>query len=133
MRILFTSPSYDPYIGGAESAIQDLARELNGCQFLVLPSGAEGCPVTVLEAIAAGKMTIGSRVERTVEVIEPEQNGILFAAGDASELGSLILRYGRSETERLRIEANIKGRSWEQYDIVELVEEHVRLYQAFDC
>jgi glycosyltransferase involved in cell wall biosynthesis len=102
---------------------------LRGCRFLVLPSHAEGCPVTVLEAIAAGKMTIGSRVEGIVEVIESEVNGVFFAARDADELGSLILKYCGDETERLRIEANIKGRSWEKYDIATLVEKHLRLFQ----
>lgn len=103
---------------------------LHGCQFLVLPSHAEGCPVTVLEAIAAGKMTIGSRVEGIVEMIEPAQNGVLFTARNADELGLLLVKYSNDEAARARIERNIKGRSWEQYDIAVLAEKHLHLYRG---
>lgn len=104
---------------------------INGCEFLILPSQAEGCPVTVLEAMAAGKMTIGSRVKGISELIEHEKNGILFPAGDAAELSRLMLKFHSDQTERRRIEENLQHADGETYDIRRLSQAHLQLYRGF--
>ncbi len=103
---------------------------LNGCQFLVLPSHAEGCPVVIIEAMAAGKMTIASRVKGISEMITHEENGILFTRGDSAQLASLIIQYHDCEEERKRIEANIEMMNLERYDIRKSSPRHLAVYRV---
>lgn len=105
---------------------------LRGCQFSVLPSYSEGCPNIILEAMAAGKMSIGSRVEGISEIIEDGITGRLFKAGDPTELGNLILEYYTNKTARYRVEANIKNSNLEEkYDIQKIYEKHLSVYKEF--
>lgn len=104
---------------------------LKGCEFLVLPSYAEGCPVVLLEAMAAGKMTIGSRAKGIANIIQHEENGVLFDPGQVGELGNLILRYHTDHTKRSQLEENIRTTRWEMYDIRKLCERHLEAYAGF--
>jgi glycosyltransferase involved in cell wall biosynthesis len=101
---------------------------LKACEFLVLPSHAEGCPVVLLEALATGKMTIGSRAKGIASLIQPGENGALFDPGQVAELSNLMLRYHRDAASRTRLEQQIKTAGAERYDIQRLCEEHLDLY-----
>ena len=101
---------------------------LKGCEFLVLPSQAEGCPVVLLEALATGKMTIGSRAKGIASIIQPDENGALFAPGQVAELSNLMLRYHCDASSRTRMERQIKTTGAERYDIQRLCEEHLDVY-----
>jgi len=102
---------------------------IKACEFLVLPSYDEGCPIVVLEAMAAGKMTIGSRVKGIIEVIEDGKNGVLFTAGDSEELGRLMLEFYSDKNKRLAIEKNIRDLNPESYDIRKISDEHLKVYR----
>jgi glycosyltransferase involved in cell wall biosynthesis len=101
---------------------------LKGCEFLVLPSHREGCPMVVLEAMAAGKITIGSKVKGIVDLVKHETTGVLFQADHFSELSDLILQYYSDHTRRAALEDNIKGIGLEMYDIQRLCDKHLEVY-----
>ena len=61
-------------------------RLFNGCSFFVLPSRHEPMGIVNLEAMAAGKAVIASRVGGVPELVQDTQNGLLFAAEDAAML-----------------------------------------------
>lgn len=56
----------------------------------VLPSFAESCPMTALEAMASGTPLISARVGGVPEIVEDGETGWLFPAGDAPTLASRI-------------------------------------------
>lgn len=59
----------------------------------VTPSiGPDACPTTVLESMAAGAPTIGTRIGGIPDLIEDEVSGLLVAPGSVTELGSAIDR-----------------------------------------
>lgn len=84
---------------------------LNGCEYLVAPSLSEGCPLVVLEALAAGKAVIGSRTAGIRDLIAENESGLLFAPGDVAALALFMVRCHEDRSLRERLEANIRNRS----------------------
>ena len=58
---------------------------------VVFPSlFSEGCPLSMLEAMALGKAVIGSRTGAIPEIIQDHQNGILVSPGSSQEIARAI-------------------------------------------
>jgi len=68
----------------------DVHRLMPCFDVFVLPSVSEGLPLTILEAMAAGRPVISTRVGGIPEVIEDGVNGLLVNPGDASGLARAI-------------------------------------------
>lgn len=66
----------------------DIAQLLAMCDIYVQSSHWEGMPTTVLEAMAAGKVVLGSNVKGNKDIIPAEQQ---FEEGNSKELASKIL------------------------------------------
>jgi glycosyltransferase involved in cell wall biosynthesis len=70
----------------------DIPELLAACDIYVLPSLFEGLPVSVLEAMAAGKPVIATDIGGTNEAVVPGVTGMLVAAADAGALAREIDR-----------------------------------------
>lgn len=69
---------------------QGVADALAQADALVLPSFAEGLPVVLMEAMAAGKPVICTQVAGVRELVEDGTSGFVVPAGDASSLSDRI-------------------------------------------
>ena len=79
---------------------RDVNAELAKMDMFVLPSLVpEGLPMAVLEAIATGVPAIGSSVDGVVDVIEHNENGLLFNPGDADDLAHSLGSFISGETD----------------------------------
>ena len=68
----------------------DIPALLASCDLFVLPSLFEGLPLSVLEAMAAGKPVIATAVGGTAEAVSHGKTGLLVPAGDAGALAAAI-------------------------------------------
>lgn len=72
---------------GLRKEIPDILGFMN---IFVLPSLTEGTPMALLEAMAAGKPLIASRVGAIPKIIEHGRNGVLVEPGNSESLCSAI-------------------------------------------
>ena len=70
----------------------DIPDLLASCDIFVLPSLFEGLPLSVLEAMAAGRPVVSSAIGGTDEAVVQEETGLLVPPGDAGALARALLR-----------------------------------------
>lgn len=67
-----------------------VARHLAATDLLALPSWAEGTPNVVLEALAAARPVVATRVGGIPDVVTPGRTGLLVPSRDAGALGRAL-------------------------------------------
>jgi glycosyltransferase involved in cell wall biosynthesis len=93
-----------------------LAQVIETARSLVLPSEVnENAPLTVLEAYAAGRPVIGSRIAGIPELIREGETGVLFPTGDADALADVLTHFATLGDERLAA-MGAAGRQWVEQD-----------------
>lgn len=71
--------------------LPDVLKQMEKAAFLILPSVCyEGFPRTVVEAFSRGLPVIASRLGSMAELIKDGETGLLFEAGNATELAERI-------------------------------------------
>ncbi len=75
--------------------------ELTHSHALIMPSFAEGLPMVIMEAMAAGRPVVATYVAGIPELVVPGTSGWLVPAGDSSMLASAILSMADTPRERL--------------------------------
>jgi glycosyltransferase involved in cell wall biosynthesis len=70
----------------------DVADLLRGCTLFVLPSLAEGLPVSVIEAMAAGRPVVATDIGGTNEIVVHGETGLLVPPADPLALAGAIAR-----------------------------------------
>jgi len=72
---------------------QEIQRLLAGCRAAIVPSVCyENLPYAIMEAMAAGKPVIASRIGGIPEMVEHEVTGLLFDPGNPDELAEMLDR-----------------------------------------
>lgn len=85
----------------------DLPQVYADLDVVVISSKNEGTPVTAIEAMAAGRPVVATRVGGLPEVISDGETGYLVAPGSVEQLASAVKRVLRDSetTDRLRLRA----------------------------
>jgi glycosyltransferase involved in cell wall biosynthesis len=96
----------------------EVALSLDEADVLVLPSFAEGVPVVLMEAMAAGKPTIASRLAGIPELVDDGKTGYLISPGATDELCTRLVellsdpdrcqRMGEAGRQRVQREFNVR-------------------------
>ncbi len=97
-------------------ARSDIAELLEQTDIFVLPSVAEGTPMTVLEAMAMGKPIIASAVGGLPELIDEGINGYLTESGNAISLKEAMARFINQPELILQIGSNNRKKAEQQYN-----------------
>lgn len=107
---------------------QDIPRLLALMDVFVLPSLSEGLSMALLEAMAAGKPVVATRVGGNPELVQQGQAGLLVRSQDAGGLADALIvllgdpialrRFGEAGAERVR----------EDFSTDRMAEQYRRLY-----
>jgi len=81
---------YLTYLGFQDR--KTIIQYLKDCRALLFPSiwYEGGTPLTILEAFSTGTLILASRLGAMVEMIDDQENGLHFEAGNADDLASKI-------------------------------------------
>jgi glycosyltransferase involved in cell wall biosynthesis len=90
-----------------ELPFDSVLEELRAATCLVMPSvWYETFGRTIVEAYAAGTPVVASRLGTMEELVAPGRTGLLFEAGNASDLGRAVIElYNRSDLNDMRLRA----------------------------
>jgi len=94
----------------------------------VLPSLFEGLPLFMLEAMAAGVPTVGTRVCGTAETIHDGETGLLVPAHDSAALGLAVVRLLDDPTLAARLGAAGLARFHAEFHAARMVERTLAVY-----
>jgi glycosyltransferase involved in cell wall biosynthesis len=110
--------------------ISDVPKFLAGLDIFVLPSLYEGLGVAALEAMAAGKAVIASRVGGLAELVNDSETGFLVSPGDAQELAAAMAKLIRDKHLRAAFGQRGAARVREQFTVEQMAKKTEDCYYA---
>lgn len=109
---------------------EDVAPYYAAFDALVLPSGNEGTPVSAIEALAAGRPVVATRVGGVPDVVRDGKDGFLVEAGATDDLADRLERLARDPALRERMGKEGRARVLPRYAVDRLVDDVDRLYRS---
>jgi len=109
---------------------EEVARFYSAFDALVLPSTNEGTPVTAMEALAAGRPVVATRVGGVPDVVREGTDGFLVEAGDVDALAERLERLAGDPGLRERMGQAGRERVLPRYAVDRLVDDIDRLYRS---
>ncbi len=107
--------------------VRDVAGLLSAFDIDVFPSLWEGTPLTVFEALAAGKAIVATDADGLVDVLADGRDALIVPKRDAAALADRIVRLIDDPAERARLSAAARETA-ARYDIAAFVRKMERLY-----
>jgi len=94
----------------------------------ILPSYWEGCPTSLLEAMAFGIPCVAANVGGIPEIIKNGENGLLVPPKDASALAQALQSLLMSKEQYLKISQSARKTFQTRFHVTRMVEEYQNLY-----
>jgi glycosyltransferase involved in cell wall biosynthesis len=101
---------------------------IKGALFVAVPSRTEGHPIVVIEALAAGKPIIGSRIPAVSRLVADGISGALFQPGDAHAMALLIEKYCNDRRALAQLAAGAKASELKGWAMNSLVRQHLEAF-----
>jgi glycosyltransferase involved in cell wall biosynthesis len=108
---------------------EDVARWYDAIDVLLLPSVNEGTPVSVIEALAAERPAVATRVGGIPDVIRDGVDGFLVDSDDPGELAARLAELAKDPPQRAAMGAAGRVRVLERYSVDRLIDDIDRLYR----
>jgi len=108
---------------------EDVARFYDAVDVLLLPSINEGTPVSVIEALAARRPAVATRVGGIPDVVRDGVDGFLVDSDDPDELAARLAELAADPELRARMGAAGRERVLERYAVDRLVDDIDQLYR----
>jgi len=108
--------------------IPDAYRFLNAIDIFVLPSLSEGSPLSLIEAMAAGKAIIASDIPSIREIVRHNKEAILVDPLDVEALKQAILLLYNNPDLRTKLSRRARERI-KLYDIKRVFERILKVYE----
>jgi glycosyltransferase involved in cell wall biosynthesis len=107
----------------------DIPDILNASDVFVLSSDWEGVPLSVLEAMAAGKPVVATAVGGIPELIKDKVTGILVNPGDKKALSKSMMTLFENKSLCQVLGNNAKNFAEKEFDIKVMIKKYEHLYE----
>jgi glycosyltransferase involved in cell wall biosynthesis len=108
---------------------EDVAPWYAICDAVVLTSASEGTPVTIIEALAAGRPVVATKVGGVPDVVDDGETGFLVRPRDTHALAERLEILARDPDRRAAMGAAGRARVLERYAVDRLVDDVDALYR----
>lgn len=108
---------------------EEVARWYAICDAVVLTSANEGTPVTIIEALAAGKPAVATRVGGVPDVVDEGETGYLVRPGDTHALAERLALIAADPERAREMGETGRARVLERYAVERLVGDIDALYR----
>ena len=108
---------------------EDVAPWYAICDTVVLTSASEGTPVTIIEALAAGRPVVATRVGGVPDVVDEGETGFLVRPRDTHALAERLEILARNPERRAAMGAAGRERTLTRYAVERLVDDMDELYR----
>ncbi|HXW13692.1 MAG TPA: glycosyltransferase family 4 protein [Terriglobia bacterium] len=106
----------------------DMPKIYNSFDIFVLPSLNEGLPMTLLEAMAAGKAIIATRVGAVPQVVTDGVTGLLVEPGDVTSLKGAISQLLYDPDRCRQLGRNAQAHVMEHYSAAAMAQKYHEMY-----
>jgi len=110
--------------------ISDVGSYLELIDIFLLTSFSEGASMTLLEAMAYSKPIVATAVGGNIELVEPDESGLLIDSDDADALTHSLLQLSSDEALRARLGAGARAAFIERFTRKSMVENYEKLYSS---
>ena len=107
---------------------KDLRRIYADLDVVVLSSLNEGTPLSIIEAMAAGKGVVATDVGGVSDVVTSGETGLLVPPKDSKALANAVLRLLRDEKLRRSLGELARASVYPKYDVSRLTQDMENLY-----
>ncbi len=111
----------------------DMAACLAAADIVALPSLREGLGVAALEAMAAARPVVGSRVGGLAEAVAHEESGLLVPPAEPPALARALARLARDAPLRARLGAGGRARVLARFTAEQMAEGTLACYGGRPC
>ncbi len=125
---------------GLESAIdwvgfqRNVGAELARMDCFILPSlVAEAMPMSVLEAMAAGVVVVGTCVDGITDLVRDGETGLIVAPNDPQDIARVLAKLIHGEVDAQALRTAAHRRQLERYSDRSMAAGIARVYQAVLC
>jgi glycosyltransferase involved in cell wall biosynthesis len=108
-----------------------VAERLEDVDIFVLPSLSEALSNSLMEAMACGCAVVASRTGGNIELVAPDQTGLLFEPGNAADLAVQISRLIEEPALRTTLAANAAKRIREEYSLERATDRMAAIYETY--
>ena len=108
---------------------EDVAPWYAICDAVVLTSASEGTPVTIIEALAAGRPVVSTRVGGVPDVVDEGETGFLVRRGDTHAMAERLELLAREPRAGAEMGETGRARVLERYAVARLVDDVDGLYR----
>jgi glycosyltransferase involved in cell wall biosynthesis len=107
----------------------DVVAEYNSHDVVLMPSRWEGLGLTAMEAMASGRLVIGSNVDGLKEFIINGENGLLFRPEDPENLAQKIRYCLDNPQECNEIASKARQYAQDRFKLQDMINKYHQLYQ----
>ena len=111
-------------------SVGDVPAVLAGADVFALASEREGVPLSILEAMAAGRPVVATAVGGVPDVVVDGSTGLLVPPADPRALADALVRLGRSVDVRTAMGQEARRRVVERHSIDGMGDAYMQVYRS---